>query len=125
MKSQSQKLFELLLARATSPVYLGEFASSASLPPSLPPVYAWTDRAGALHFDSDRAALSRICVVESIRTGRPLGFGAPEVDQAVARFADMAAAAAASTLSAPSHATALAELKSARQRAAARWRISV
>ncbi len=121
---ESQKLFELLLARVAAgdmaPVYLGEVAATASLPSRLPPIFAWLDHAGDLHIFADRTSIARICIRESIRTGLPCRFGSAGVEQAVSRFCDLVASTWAATLS--EHTAVAAELKSARQRAALRWR---
>lgn len=122
----SDDLFSLLLALLDAagslrPTYIGEFANRAAFPRRrrYPPLYAWIDGAGDLHLDADRPAIARLCIAESIRSGHPVNFGAPEVDQAVNRFVDLASHAAAETLRA--NAAALNNLKSARRRAAARW----
>jgi hypothetical protein len=122
VESQSQKLFELLLARVAAdgaPPYIGELASIASLPPGLPPVYAWLSHAGDLHIDTDRAALARICVLESIRAGQPVAFGSAEIERSVSKFCAIAAASWAAALI--EQRAAVSELKSAKQRAALRW----
>ena len=117
----SRDLFELLLRRLDdlSPVFIGEFADALPSRRRYPPVYAWVDRDGAVHIDTDRATLARICVIESIRAGRPVGFGDAAVAQAVDRFVSLADEVSAAIMR--DMEGQLAALKSARQRAALRW----
>ena len=124
VESQSQKLYSLLLSRlaadgALNPPYLGEVSSHAALPRRLPPVYAWLDLDGVVHLNTSRAAIARICIRESIRTGMPVAFGDAEVELAVSRFCDLVASTWSATRI--EHPAAACELKSAKQRAALRW----
>ncbi|MEY2152319.1 hypothetical protein AB7849_15545 [Rhodanobacter sp. 115] len=124
----TQKLFVMLLERlqndgAMNPTYIGEYACRDALPSRrrYPPIYAWVDGDGAVHIDTDRAALARICVIESIRAGSPLGFGDPVVAQAVTRFVDLATATCASTMRDMAAVLRARTRVSARQRSMERW----
>lgn len=93
----SQKLFVLLLERldrddSLTPRYIGQFTCRDALPAKhrYPPVYLWIDGDGGIHADCDRAALGRVCVNESIRTGDPVSIGDPIVTETIARFVAMA-----------------------------------
>jgi len=123
----SPDLFSLLLARleaigALHPLYIGEFSCRARLPRGLryPPIYVWVDGGGAAHIDTDRATLSRICVLESIRAGLLVDFGDTEVEQAVIRFTALVDEAFEAT--SRGMAVTFASPKSARRLAALRWR---
>lgn len=115
-------MFELLLASlvdaAMAPVYLGEFPTRPARA-TLPPIYAWCDFHGDVHIDTDRAALSRICITEAIAAGHSLDFGDVAVTSAVDQFAALADAITAEILLC--HAASLQPLKSARARSALRW----